>query len=153
MGMGARPMNVPEEIPNHNLKRAELMICLPPNWNFEDLDNEEWYWPMRWLKIIARLPVEEDTWVGWGHTIPNGGPFAKNTQLSTVMLLNPSAFNRKSFECKLPNGELVNFYQLVPLYDEETEFKIKNNAEILLDFMDSECLEYVRIDRENLCKE
>jgi tetratricopeptide (TPR) repeat protein len=153
MGMGARPMNVPEEIQNINLKRAELMVCLPPDWNFEDLDNDEWYWPMRWLKIIARLPLEEDTWVGWGHTIPNGGPFAKNTELSTIMLLNPGAYNRKSFECKLPNGEPVNFYQMVPLYDEETEFKIKNNAEILLDFMDSECLEYVRIKRENLCKE
>jgi hypothetical protein len=42
---------------------------------------------------------------------------------------------------------------MIPLYDEETEFKIKNNAEILLDFLDEDCLEYVHIDRENLCKE
>jgi tetratricopeptide (TPR) repeat protein len=153
IGMGARPMNVPNETENPGLERAELMICLPPDWQFDNLEDERWYWPLRWLKIIARLPIEEDSWVGWGHTIPNGRPFAGNTELSTIMLLNPGAFNRRSFECKLPGGGIVNFYQMIPLYEEEVQFKIKNSAEILLDFLDSDSLEYVRIDRENLCKE
>ncbi|GHV93856.1 hypothetical protein AGMMS50293_01760 [Spirochaetia bacterium] len=153
MGMGARPMNVPEELEPNNLARAEMMVCLPPDWQFDDLENEEWYWPMRWLKILARLPIEEDTWLGWGHTIPNGEPFAPNTGLSTALLLNPGAFNPKSFGCQLPGGETVNFYQMVPLYTEEADFKIKNNTEILLNFLDSECLEYVHLDRENVCEE
>jgi tetratricopeptide (TPR) repeat protein len=153
IGMGVRPMNVPEKLKNSGLERAEAMICLPPDWQFDDLENENWYWPLRWLKIIARLPIEENIWLGWGHTIPNGRPFADNTELSTIMLLNPGAFNRKSFECKLPDGSIVNFYQMIPLYEEEVQFKIKNSAEILLDFLDSDSLEYVRIDRENLCKE
>jgi tetratricopeptide (TPR) repeat protein len=153
MGMGARPMNMPEELQNQNMERVELMICLPPDWRFDDLENEEWYWPMRWLKILARLPIEENTWLGWGHTIPSGGPFASNTGLSTILLLNPGAFNPKSFECALPNGAIVNFYQLIPLYTEETEFKTKNNTEILLNFLDSDCLEYIHLDRENVCKE
>jgi hypothetical protein len=153
LGMGARPMNVPEELADSRLERAEAMICLPPDWQFDDLENETWYWPLRWLKIIARLPIEESAWLGWGHTIPNGRPFADNTELSNIMLLNPGAFGHKSFTCGLPGGETVNFYQIIPLYEEELAFKIKNSAEILLDFMDSDCLEYVRIDRENLCKE
>jgi tetratricopeptide (TPR) repeat protein len=152
MGMGARPMTLPEELQSKNLERAELMVCLPPDWKFDDLENEEWYWPMRWLKILARLPIEEDVWLGWGHTIPNGGPFAPNTRLSTILLMSPGSFNRKSFVCKLPGGESVNFYQMIPLYAEETEFKIKNNTEILLNFLDSECLEYVHLGRENVCK-
>jgi tetratricopeptide (TPR) repeat protein len=147
MGMGARPMNVPEELKDSGLDRAEVMISLPPDWKFDDLENEAWYWPLRWLKIIARLPIQEDSWVGWGHTIPNNGPFAENTGLSTIMLLNPGAFDRKSFSCALPGGSTVNFYQMIPLYEEEAQFKIKNSAEILLDFMDAESLEYVRIDR------
>ena len=151
MGMGARPMSMPEELENQNLDRAEILVCLPPDWKFDDLEKEEWYWPIRWLKILARLPIEEDSWLGWGHTIPNGGPFASNTGLSSVLLLNPGAFNRKSFECRLPGGEIVNFYQMVPLYQEEVDFKIKNNTEILLNFLDSDCLEYVHLDRENVC--
>jgi tetratricopeptide (TPR) repeat protein len=151
MGMGAWSMNVPEELKQLNVDRAELMICLPPDWQFDDLENEEWYWPLRWLKILARLPIEEDTWLGWGHTIPKGEPFAQNTGLSTILLLNPGAFDRKSFTCRLPGG-LVNFYQMVPLYKEETEFKVKNNTEILLNFLDAEQLEYVHLDRENICR-
>lgn len=34
--------------------------------------------------------------------------------------------------CQLPNGEEVNFYQMIPLYEEEVNFKIQNGAETLL---------------------
>ncbi len=37
-------------------KYSELMICLPKDWKVsdEDFKNEEYYWPIRWLKILAR---------------------------------------------------------------------------------------------------
>jgi hypothetical protein len=151
LGMGAHRMNVPDEIEG-NLDRAEVLICLPPDWNIQGKE-EEWYWPLRWLKIIARLPGNEDSWVGWGHTIPNGEPFAKNTQLNTILLLNPGAFKEESFRCKMPDGSFVNFYQMIPLYEEEVQFKLKNNTDLLLTFLDHDCLEYVHIDRDNICKE
>jgi hypothetical protein len=149
MGMGAHRMNIPEELEDQS--RAELLICLPPDWDLADLDDERWYWPLRWLKVLARLPINEDSWLGWGHTVPNGEPFAENTGFCTIMLLNPGGFDEKAGVCKLPNGELVNFYQLIPLYEEETQFKLKNNAQIFLQFLDKSALEYVRIDRENIC--
>jgi hypothetical protein len=149
MGMGARKMKTPPDL--EDMDRAEVMICLPPDWNLDNLEDERWYWPIRWLKILARLPINEDAWLGWGHTIPNGEPFADNTKLCTILLLNPGAFGEKSACCDLPNGERVNFYQMIPLYEEETQFKIKNNVQILLNFLDQDVLEYVRIDRENIC--
>jgi hypothetical protein len=152
MGMGARRMNVPDELKGENLERAEVLICLPPDWNIYSTE-EEWYWPLRWLKIMARLPGNEDTWIGWGHTIPNGKPFAGNTQFNSILLLNPGAFNQKSFKCTMPDGSFVNFYQLIPLYEEELQFKLKNNTDILLSFLDKGCLEYIHIDRDNICKE
>jgi hypothetical protein len=124
------------------------MVCLPPDWKLDDLKDEKWYWPLRWLKILARLPGEENTWLGWGHTIPNGCPLAENTRLSAIMLIYPGAFGEESFECELPSGEEVNFYQMLPLYDEEIEYKLKHNAEALLDLMDAEVLEYVKLDRK-----
>jgi tetratricopeptide (TPR) repeat protein len=151
MGMGAHRMNVPDEI-EEDLERAEVLICLPPDWNIQSKE-EEWFWPLRQLKLIARLPGNEDSWVGWGHTIPNGKPFAKNTQLNTILLLNPGAFTEESFRCKMPDGSFVNFYQMIPLYEEEVQFKLKNNTDLLLTFLDRDCLEYVHIDRDNICKE
>ena len=35
MGMGARPMNVPEELAEYKLERAELAIALPPDWKLD----------------------------------------------------------------------------------------------------------------------
>jgi hypothetical protein len=149
MGMGARKMKTPPDL--EDMDRAEIMVCLPPDWDLDKLNDERWYWPVRWLKILARLPINEDAWLGWGHTIPNGEPFADNTRLSAILLLNPGAFGAEAAYCRLPNGERVNFYQMIPLYEEETQFKIKNNVQILLNFLDREALEYVHIDRENIC--
>lgn len=152
MGMGARKMNLPAELKKYHLERAELMVCLPPDWKLDDLKNENWYWPVRWLKILARLPGEENTWLGWGHTIPNGGPFAENTRLSAMMLTCPGAFGEESFECKLPGGDRINFYQLIPLYDKELEYKLRHDAHELLALMDERDLEYINLSREAVVK-
>ena len=91
-GMSQKPMNVSEKSANYQF--AELVICLPSNWNMdqnawrEDL-NEIHYWPVRWLKTLARLPHEYGTWLGYYHTIPNGDPaqpYAPNTKLSGMMI-------------------------------------------------------------------
>ena len=152
MGMGARKMDVPEEVKKYRLERAEIMVCLPPYWKLDNFEDEKWYWPLRWLKVLARLPGEENTWLGWGHTIPNGSPFADNTRLSAIMLIYPGAFGKKSFECKLSRSEKITFYQIVPLYDEELEYKLQNNAEVLLDLMDDEALEYIKPARKAVIK-
>jgi len=148
MGMGARKMNTPAELEEFKLERAELMVCLPPDWKFDDLSDEKWYWPLRWLKVLARLPVENDTWLGWGHTIPSGGSLAENTSLSAILLIYPGTFGDESFECELPSGDNVNFYQMIPIYDEELNYKLANNAESLLELMDDEDLEYIRLNRK-----
>jgi tetratricopeptide (TPR) repeat protein len=149
MGMGAHRMNVPEDLKRWDVERAEILVCLPPDWDFRDLDKEEWYWPMQWLKIMARFPGEQNTWLGWGHTVPNGRPFADNTRFTTMLLLNPAAFGKDSFKCRMPDGSAVNFYQMVPLFEEEARFKINNNTELLLNFLDPKSLELVDNSREN----
>ena len=40
-GMGARPMNVPEELEDEEVDRAELLITLPPDWNLQSRDENE----------------------------------------------------------------------------------------------------------------
>lgn len=150
MGMGARRMNVPEELREEKLERAELLICLPRNWPLPSQE-EKWYWPLRWLKILARLPGNEDSWLGWGHTVPNGEPFAENTRLSGVVLVSPGQFGEGAHLCRLPDGEEINFYQVVPIYDEEMDYKLKNGADALVDLLAEEAFGPLDVERPNAC--
>ena len=138
MGMGAHRMNVPEELAEYKLERAELAIALPGNWKLkhEDLKNERWYWPIRLLKTLARLPIASDTWLGFGHTMDNEDDFAKDTKLCAAILTGPQDTEDGSEVCTLPSGEEVNFYQVIPLYREELEYKMVHDADALLDKMD-----------------
>jgi len=151
MGMGAHRMNVPKEIRHNKLDRAELLITLPPDWKIRDSD-EKWYWPIRWLKILARLPGEHDTWLGYGHTVPNGEPFADNTELCGVMLTMPYFFGNEASVCKLPGGEEIRFYQVVPLYEDEMDFKIAYGAEALEDLFPEDFDLVLDINRKNVVR-
>ena len=137
MGMGAHRMNVPEELAEYKLERAELVIALPGNWKLkhEDLKNERWYWPIRLLKTLARLPIASDTWLGFGHTMDNEEDFAKDTKLCAAMLTGPQDTEDGSEVCILPSGEEVNFYQVIPLYRDELDYKMEHDADALLDKM------------------
>lgn len=148
MGMGAHKMNVPEQLSEYRLERAELMIALPPDWKIEEQD-EFWYWPIRLLKSIARLPISANTWLGWGHTVDNQDPYADNTSLCGTVLLYPEAGKADGNIMSLPNGDDLNFYQLIPLYREEMEYKVANNTEALLEKMENVVPFVVRIDRAN----
>ena len=137
MGMGAHQMNVPEELAEYKLERAELAIALPKDWKLQhgDLKDERWYWPIRLLKVLARLPIVSDTWLGFGHTMDNEEPFAENTKLCAAILTGPQDAEEGSEVCTLPGGEEVNFYQVIPLYRDELEYKIVHDADALLDKM------------------
>ena len=138
MGMGAHRMNVPEELAEYKLERAELAIALPKDWKLkqEDMRDERWYWPIRLLKSLARLPIASDTWLGWGHTMDNQEPFAPDTELCAAILTGPQGTEDGSEFCTLPGGEEINFYQVIPLYRDELEYKLAHDADALLDKME-----------------
>ncbi|GJN65081.1 immunity protein Imm33 domain-containing protein [Faecalibacterium gallinarum] len=138
MGMGAHRMNVPEELAEYKLERAELAIALPKDWKlkYEDMKNERWYWPIRLLKDLARLPIASDTWLGFGHTLDQQEVFAENTKLCAAILTGPQGTEDGSEVCILPSDEEVNFYQVIPLYRDEMDFKLAHDADALLDKME-----------------
>ena len=151
-GMGAHRMNVPEELADRKLERAEIIVTLPPDWKVTE-SGEAWYWPIRWLKILARLPINEDGWLGWGHTVanPDDAPFAENTRLCGLMLTEPQGFDEEAVCCELPGGDEVNFYQMIPLTFEEMQFKLAHDAQTLLERFTPEQLAVVDIHRESVC--
>ena len=142
MGMGAYPMNVPEELKNENLERAELVLYLPPTWNIQS-SKEEDYWPIRQLKTIARLPIYNHTWLGYGHTISSGEEnscYADNTKICSMMLVKALNRDNQPLDLKIEPLGKINFYQLLPLYQEELDYKMTHDADSLLDLFDDEAL-------------
>src|SRR5262245_14655611 len=144
-GMSERPMRVPIEDPD-DLARvpeqrfAELLLCLPPDWPLtaESFQQEENYWPVRWLKRLARLPHQHDGWLGVGHSIPNGDPprpFAANTRFCCWMIDQPILFTEALQKLRV-NDRAVNFYSTVPLYEEEMQFKLRKGGPALAQLLD-----------------
>lgn len=60
-GMSYLPMSTPERLEEYQY--AELVVCLPPDWPISDeaLRDNKYYWPIRWLKMLARFPHEYET--------------------------------------------------------------------------------------------
>lgn len=150
VGMGAHIMDLPKELDSDELGRAELLICLPADWKVGE-NAEEWFWPISLLKGLSRLPINGETWLGWGHTVDNGNTFAENTELCGSLLIYPEDVEKGADSCTLPNGETVNFFEIVPIYREEMMFKRDNNTQLLLEEM-SGISHIVKPDRENACE-
>ncbi len=143
-GMSDRPMTAPAEA--GDCRYAELMLSLPADWPFPTepgqtvpFGDEANYWPLRWLKLMARFPHEYDTWLWWGHTMPNGDPpepFAPNTRMCGMLLADPVLVPEPFLQLRMSADKTVNFFGLLPLHQDEMEFKLKRGAEELLERFD-----------------
>lgn len=138
-GMAERPMNVPPEMAEWAF--AELMVSLPADWpiDVEAFKEEDVYWPIRVLKSLARFPHEYHTWLGYGHTVPNGdppAPFAPSTRLSSVMLMPPLLCPEGFSELVVSPERTVHFWSLVPLHQDELDLKLRRGSDALLARLD-----------------
>jgi hypothetical protein len=136
-GMSERPMIAPPQIGEH-LRRAELLLLLPPDWPLDEeaVRGERYSWPMRWLRTLAAYPHQSRTWLGYGHTVPNGDParpFAVGTKLAGMLLLQPLSLGEEVRRLERASGDVVNFFLLFPLYAEELDLKVAKGLDTLLE--------------------
>jgi hypothetical protein len=159
-GMSDLPMRVPLEDPDDlaripELRFAELLLALPPDWPLtpDAFKDEASYWPLRWLKRLARLPHQMDGWLGLGHTIPNGDPpqpLAANTNFAGWLIDEPVVLPAEVQ--KLRTGErAINFYAAVPLYVGEMELKLRQGGGALGRLLDrAKVNEVIQLTRPNV---
>jgi len=155
-GMSDLPMHMPANVdaPRH----AELMITLPPDWKLDEASfkNETWYWPVRLLKSLARLPHKHQTWIGWGHTIPHGDPaqpYAPNTKFNGALILPPLSAPEDFLELRIDAAKTIAFFAVVPLYEEEMQLKLSAGTDELLKRFDKHDLDdIVKPGRANLAR-
>ncbi len=139
-GMSDRPMTVPPGA--EDFRHAELMLCLPADWPMgtdangqNHFDDERHYWPVRWLKKLARLPHEYDTWLAPLHTVPNGDPaepVAPGVPF-TGFILGPAFTVPDEFHhFGAGPGKNIRFYAVFPVTAAEMDLKLQHGGETLL---------------------
>lgn len=158
-GLSEAPMTVPDGL--EPLRFAELLIQLPPDWPLDELGRaagkpskseaeeraaERWYWPVRWLKALARMPHEYDTWLGNGHTVPNGDPpepYADDTKLCGMLVLPAMNVPDEFGTLEIGPDKVIHFYSLVPLYAEEMNLKLNKGVEAVVGLLDKHNVDIV----------
>ncbi len=158
-GMSDMPMNLPDEIPakdRERFKLSELYLFLPGDWPLcqDEMPPEESYWPIRMLKFLARFPHEYKTWLGWGHTIPNGpgyAPLDDSVGFGGAVLVRGGDGPLGSIETK--DGHRLNLYNLIPAYKEEIEYKLKYGMEALEEIFKEKLPMILDPKRPNLCED
>lgn len=153
-GLSTKPMKIPEDV---KYKYVEVVMLLPKEW---ELENGKWKenknkWPLDHLRKIAKIPYETNSWIGFGHTIihdPTNNKCFPNTNFNSSVILSsktlPDAFTKIKF-----NDDTIRVYTAIPLYPEELEYKLNNDANALVDkFIESNIEEIVNSNRVNTCK-
>ncbi len=90
-------------------------------------------------KLVKKNSPYSHTYDGWlteGVILPNGEPpqpFASRTKLSCIMVCK---VQEKGLEKLVtPQDDLINFYTLVPIYEEERNLALEKGYEYLLNKM------------------
>lgn len=158
-GMSDLPMTLPGELADReDLKYAELFLFLPGDWN---LDGEwtlgsdipyQWFWPIQTLKFLARFPHAYHTWLGWGHSIPNGPDY---TPLCGGVgfggcVLGHAGGGLGGMDAR--DGRRISFYLVIPAYREEIEYKLEKGMKALDELYAEKGLPVVLdVNRPNFC--
>ena len=151
-GMSAQPMKVPGG--QKQFQYAELVMYLPVDWPlttkaFKDPNN---YWPIEWLRRIARYPFQNDTWLGGPSAVIANGeppkPLAPGTKQTCILAVGEVSdfgwWNRA-------DGRPVKFYTLFPLYTEERDLaKAEGVAHLLRLFEKRKIDTVINMNRPNV---
>lgn len=155
-GMSDLPMAVPDGVDAPRF--AELQITLPPHWQVSQqaFQDEACYWPVRLLKMMARMPHVYDTWLGIGHTVPNGdppAPYDDSTALCGALVLSSPQVPEDFLTLHAGSGEEIVFYAVVPLHADEMEYKLRRGMDALLPRFDkADVSDVVDPARASVCK-
>ncbi|MGO4108231.1 suppressor of fused domain protein [Paenibacillus sp. YAF4_2] len=156
-GMSEKAMTVPEGAEEYHY--AEIMISLPSTWKISEADfkDDRNYWPVRELKKLARFPHEHNTWLHLGHTLANEHPpkpYSSDVKYQGMLLAIPEVEQiREFFNLQLEEDKVVHFFTLMPIYQEEMDYKLKHGVEALLEKIYKISTDkVVQLNRKNACK-
>jgi hypothetical protein len=120
--------NEPQGLPNGTWHYTELLMYVrnPERWMF------------RSLKELAEFPFRHETFLYWGHTIPNGRPVADGPTLLTAFLLLPPYFEAQDFDTVRISRDPLHFLWVMPITEAELAFVQENDSDAFLDRLEGQ---------------
>jgi hypothetical protein len=169
-GLASRPMSPPAEVvasaaPGEDFRHAELMMLLPQDWPLFQpgqpygpdpvegvLPTDEQFWPIKWLKMLARFPHEYGAWIWHGHSVPSGDPLP-GTKFTGSVFVDGSILEDElgeTFDRFQAGDRSVKLLLVVPVYEEEMELKMNKGMDaLLIRWFEQQIPLEVRPDRPN----
>ena len=125
-GMSDLEMKLPRAADKDVPRRVELIFyCSEPR--------EEY---IATLRQLAHFPHASKSWLGHGHTMPNGNPpepLWGTSALDTLFFLPPIVKKDQTLPSELTlNGQPVHFLWVVPLTTAECNYKLKNGFDAVM---------------------
>ena len=139
-------MPVPERAQAPN--QCELIFVFPDYWpkDFNTSPNENYNWPLPWMKKIATLPQKNNTWFGEGHSFP-AQKLAPITEQSAFILSRPK---KMSLVKDLSESLEIPLYAIIPITEKELQYKLKAGAPKFLEKYFNRHDEVVDLQREEV---
>lgn len=118
-GMSDQRQNIPEDW--DIAPRAELMLYT--------LHPKGWMYSV--LRGLAEMPSEEDTFLSYRHTIPNGRPMTTVPTLLTAFTFLPPQFEDEGFQPMTVGGDDTDLLLLVPITEGERQYAVEHGTDDL----------------------
>lgn len=135
-GMSDRAMNVPDDV-GRDGRRAEIALYVDmPGPSFIEM-----------VRTVAKLPFTHSSWVGHGHSIPNGmppSPLFPGSQLCALLILMSNvAPERDAYHVVEIAGDPLHILWPVPITESELALKLERGTEALLEVFNEKQLSFV----------
>jgi hypothetical protein len=103
----------------------------------EALRDERFYWPVRLLRHLGRLPHDGETFLWTGHTVhgDRSRPYAPDTRLCASLIVPPMFAPPEFGEFDVHGGRSVRILGVLPLYAEELDVKLQHGLGALMDLI------------------
>ncbi len=129
-GMSDLQMNLPKGITSDHSRTELIFYCQEPRSQYAEI-----------LRKLAHFPHDNRTWLGAGHTFPNGQPpiqiFEESPDLNSFLFM-PTIVSpdNKLAEKLILDSDPVNFLWLVPISTTECDLKLKRGVNALYDIFE-----------------
>ena len=153
IGMSAYKMNTD----NPDDQYMELLIELPAEWpvDKESIKSPNNWWPIEHMYRIARHPRRYNTWLGYGHTFSTEECVKiENSDFVGFILSDVCEIPSGVMEYETIDGRKINFYQMIPIFEDELSFKLANDeSELFYKMSEAEIFGVVDINRKSCLAE
>ncbi len=128
-GMSDAPMTLDNGMERSHARREIILYC--------DAPDEEY---VSMVRFFAHFPFEHSTWLGHGHTVPNGDPPAPmfdGSELVAALLIDTIVRPDNGLAEKvIIDGDPVQFLWIVPITQAELDYALHRGVDALLDIFD-----------------